>query len=151
MQLNVTTVCVSYYANADSIYPLCTKMLWIQDDLMKSKLSIIAGVITIAWTAVPAQAVPVSVLENRSNAVGYLASMQCLLNSGKASKEMLDEYTFKYLNENPDLKPGVAWVSSNVNGQSAIQAVIPYLNSDCNGYKPGSKEKLVDLLLPLLD
>ena len=115
MQLNVTTVCVSYYANADSIYPLCTKILWIQDDLMKSKLSIIAGVITIAWTAVPAQAVSVSVLENRSEAVGYLAGMQCLLNSGKASKEVLDEYTFKHLNQNPKLKSGVAWVTSNVN------------------------------------
>ena len=118
---------------------------------MKSKLTIIAGVITIAWTALPAQAVSVSVLENRSEAVGYLAGMQCLLNSGKASKEVLEEYTVKYLDENPGLKSGVAWVSSNVNGQSAIQAVIPYLNSDCNGYKPGSKEKLVDLLLPLLD
>ncbi len=117
---------------------------------MKSKLSIIAGVITIAWTAVPAQAVSVSVLENRSKAVGYLAGMQCLLNSGKASKEVLDEYTFKYLNKNPDLKSGVAWVSSNVNAQSAIQAVIPYLNSDCNGYKPGSKEILIELLLPFL-
>ena len=117
---------------------------------MKSKLSIIAGVITIAWTAVPAQAVSVSVLENRSEAVGYLAGMQCLLNSGKASKEVLDEYTFKYLNENPDLKSGVAWVTSNVNAQSAIQAVIPYLNSNCIGYKPGSIEILEELILPFL-
>ena len=117
---------------------------------MKSKLSIIAGVITIAWIALPAQAVSVSVLENRSKAVAYLAGMQCLLNSGKVSKEVLNEYTFEYLNRNPDIKSGVAWLSSNVNAQPAIQAVIPYLNSNCIGYKPGSKEILQELLLPFL-
>ena len=127
---------------------MCTSMLCIQYSLIKSKLTIIAGVITIAWTALPAQAN--AVLESRAEAVEYLAGMQCLINTGQASKEELDEVTFKYLNQNPKLKSGVAWVTSNVNGKAAIQAVIPYLNSDCFDSKPGASESLYELVLPFL-
>ena len=118
---------------------------------MKPKLSIIAGVITIAWIALPAQAVPVSVLENRSKAIVYLAGMTCLLNSGKVSKKVLDEFTFEYLERNPDIKTAVLWVSSNAKAQLAVGAVVPYLNSNCVGYKPESREILQELLLPLLN
>ena len=117
---------------------------------MKSKLTIIAALASIACTGIPAQALSEAERGNRAEAIGFLAAMQCFLNSGKAPKETLEQVTRNYLNKNPKLESAFAWARSSTRGKSAVQAATPYINAECRSVKAGSKKMMEEAIRPFL-
>ena len=118
--------------------------------VMKSKLTIIAALAFISCTGIPAQALSEAERGNRAEAIGFLAAMQCFLNSGKAPKETLEQVTRNYLNKNPKLESAFAWARSSTRGKSAVQAATPYINVECRSVKAGSKKMMEEAIKPLL-
>ena len=118
---------------------------------MKSKLAIIPGVIIIASTALPTHAVSDSEITNRAMAIGWFATMNCFVNIGKASEETIDEVTLRYLNKNTNLKPAFTWATSSVNGKAGVQALTPYLSSDCRTVKKDSGKTMKEIVGPFIN
>ena len=117
---------------------------------MKSKLTIIAALASIACTGIPAQALSEAEKGNRAEAIGFLAAMQCFLNSGKAPKEAVEQVTRNFINKNPKLEPAFAWARTSTRGKSAVQAATPYMNAECRGFKAGSRKEMEDAVRPFL-
>ena len=86
-------------------------------------------------TALMVSALPVKAddtrLLNRETVVGALAGVDCQVRNGKMTEEEGKELMNIYLSFNPDLKDAYSWALSSDKASKAVQAVTPYVKSDC--------------------
>ena len=70
-------------------------------------------------------------LLNRETVVGALAGVDCQVRNGKMTEEEGKELMNIYLSFNPELKDAYSWALSSDKASKAVQAVTPYVKSDC--------------------
>jgi len=121
-------------------FPAISKML------IKTKLSIITAIATIACTGLSAQAAE-SELARKQQMIGFLAAGQCIVNTGMATQETVDGWAGQYVNEDPDRKPAYQWATTSPNGKAAVQATVPFLTPDCGGVSI-SDEQFARVMMP---
>ena len=100
---------------------------------MKSKLTVIAALVSIAFTGLPASGQSAEAMY-RARMIGFLAKGQCLLKNGSITEEFRDAATRTYLRDNPELKPAFEWVTTSINGKAAVKAMTmnPHYDINCN-------------------
>ncbi len=97
---------------------------------MKSKLPIIAALVTIA-IGLPAKADDTRTL-NRAKVVGELTRADCAVRNGDITEEQARDRLQAYINENPDLNTAYSWATTSEKGMDAVKVLVPYLTSDCD-------------------
>ena len=104
-------------------------------------------------TALMVSALPVKAddtrLLNRETVVGALAGVDCQVRNGKMTEEEGKELMNIYLSFNPDLKDAYSWALSSDKASKAVQAVTPYVKSDCKTTTI-SEDEVQQLLRPYL-
>ena len=86
-------------------------------------------------------------LLNRETVVGALAGVDCQVRNGKMTEEEGKELMNIYFN--PDLKDAYSWALSSDKASKAVQAVTPYVKSDCKTTTI-SDDEVQQLLRPYL-
>jgi len=88
-------------------------------------------------------------LLNRETVVVALAGVDCQVRNGKMTEEEGKELMNIYLSFNPDLKDAYSWALSSDKASKAVQAVTPYVKSDCKTTTI-SDDEVQQLLRPYL-
>ena len=98
----------------------------------------------------PLQAQPSEAEMNiRAEAIGYLAAMKCFVINGMLDQAAADGLVVEYVTEDPKSKPGVVWAQTTTAGNAAVQAILPHVNSDCQGLSIDN-EKAGELVYPYI-
>ena len=97
---------------------------------MKSKLTVIAALVSIAFIGLPASGQSAEAF-NRARIIGFLSKGECLLKNGSITQETFNGVTNIYLEDTPDLKPVYKWVTTSTNGKAGVIAMATHYDSDC--------------------
>ena len=97
---------------------------------MKSKLTVIAALVSISFTGLPASGQSAEAI-NRARMIGFLSKGECLLKTGSITQETFEGVTNIYLKDNPELKPIYKWVTTSTNGKAGLIAMGTHYDSDC--------------------
>ena len=114
--------------------------------IMKSKLPIIAALVTIA-IGLPAKTDDNPY--NRSVIIGALAALDCFAGKGEITEKQSRELMNKHVSENPQLDAAYSWALSSDKAREALQAMAPHMNSDCEYTNPD--DDIERLIAPCLD
>ena len=68
---------------------------------------------------------------NRSTVVGALEGVDCQVRNGKMTDEEGKELMNIFKSFNPELKDAYSWALSSDKASKAVQALTPYVKSDC--------------------
>ena len=115
---------------------------------MKSKLTVITALVSIAFTGLPASGQSAEAMY-RARMIGFLAKGQCLLKNGSITEEFRDAATRTYLRDNPELKPAFEWVTTSSNGKAGLKAMPPLYDIKCK-LIPSNKE-IGEVIMPYVE
>ena len=113
---------------------------------MKAKLPIIAVLATITCTGMPLQAEETEIMR-RGFAIVDFVYARCLLEKGLGTQEQLDDAQRETLKRYPENKAAFKWAKTSPNGKAAVQALMPYVDDDCN-INIATHEQFMELILP---
>ena len=97
---------------------------------MKSKLTIIATLASIACTGIPAQAESIEI-GDKVSAIVFITVTECYVKIGKITQEQADEGLRDYPKDFPHHKSAFEWATTSRNGKAAARAITPYFGTDC--------------------
>ena len=115
---------------------------------MKSKLAVIAAMTSIACTGLPLQAQQTQE-QNRIEILAILTASQCYVNTGKYTEQRGNEILNQIIEEAPHLKNAYEWAVNSSNARAAIEAMLPYIDGDCNDDNV-TEEIIENVLVPYL-
>jgi len=115
---------------------------------MKSKLTTIAALASIACTGFPLQA-QTQQMVNRLDIITIIAVAQCHINAGKITEEIRDELIVATFEEKPHLKPAYTWAINSSNARAAVEDLALKFGPNCDGDVPN--EFIENVILPNLN
>ena len=115
---------------------------------MKVKLPIIAVLATIACTGMPLRAEETEITR-RGYAIVDFVYARCWLEKGLATQEQLDDAQRETLKRYPEKKAAFKWAKTSPNGKAAVQALMTYVDDDCN-INIATEEQFMELILPYM-
>ena len=115
---------------------------------MKSKLTIVAALVSIACTGMPLQAEEIEIM-NRKYAIVGVVYTQCDVEKGLLTQEQSDDALRDSIKYNPEKKGAFEWATTSPNGKAAVQALMPYVDDDCI-INIATEEQFMELILPYI-
>ena len=115
---------------------------------MKSKLTIVAALVSIACTGMPLQAEETEIM-NRKYAIVGVVYTQCDVEKGLLTQEQADDALRDSIKYNPEKKGAFEWATTSPNGKAAVQALMPYVDDDCI-INIATEEQFMELILPYI-
>ena len=115
---------------------------------MKSKLTIVAALVSIACTGMPLQAEETEIM-NRKYAIVGVVYTQCDVEKGLLTQEQSDDALRDSIKYNPEKKGAFEWATTSPNGKEAVQALMPYVDDDCI-ISIATEEQFMELILPYI-
>ena len=115
---------------------------------MKSKLTIIVALASIACTGLPLQAQSTQI-KNRTSIISTIAAVQCHVNEGIITEENGNEIINDIVQDSPHLKTAYLWAINSQNARAAVEGMASSLGADCNG--DVTEDVVRNVLLPNLN
>ena len=115
---------------------------------MKSKLTIVAALVSIACTGMPLQAEETEIM-NRKYAIVGVVYTQCDVEKGLLTQEQADDALRDSIKYNPEKKGAFEWATTSPNCKEAVQALMPYVDDDCI-INIATEEQFMELILPYM-
>ena len=115
---------------------------------MKSKLTIVAALVSIACTGMPLQAEETEIM-NRKYAIVGVVYTQCDVEKGLLTQEQADDALRDSIKYNPEKKGAFEWATTSPYGKEAVQALMPYVDDDCI-INIATEEQFMELILPCM-